>query len=91
MTLHTEITRTDSSFAPHIDSDEIIELNGFEVHRLEDRVQTVHVLAGCAWLTIAGRDVFVTPGEERLVFPERESMLISSPNFRQLVFEVSYR
>lgn len=91
MTLLKQAAQTDRWFNPHPDENQIIELDGFEVYRLERRSQVVRVLAGCAWITVAGKDVFVPRGEEMLLSQEREYSIISSPNFRTLVFEVEYR
>ena len=91
MALWNPTTLTEKEFNPHTEANHIIELDGFEVYRLEKRLQTIHVLAGCAWITVAGRDVFVPRGETIRLYPEREYSIISSPNFRQLVFEIHYQ
>lgn len=66
----------------------IIELDGFQVYRLENTPQIVRVLSGCAWMTSDGRDIFIPRGEDVFLATTAEASLISSPNARPLVFEV---
>lgn len=91
MTLWNPTTKIERWLKSPDEPHQIIELDGFEVYRLERRSQVVRVLAGCAWITVAGKDVFVPRGEEMPLWPEREYSIISSPNFRPLVFEVEFR
>ncbi len=67
---------------------QIIELDGFAVFRLKRQTQLIRVLSGCAWITLAGEDIFVPRGQEILLPAGRECLIISSPNSRPLVFEI---
>lgn len=88
MTLYNNIVRCDAGIISTDDAPQILELDGFEVFRLRQDAQVIRVLSGCAWITVAGKDIFVPRGEDVHLMPERDVTLISSPNRRPLVFEV---
>jgi hypothetical protein len=58
-----------------------------EVYRPPQTARSIQVLAGQAWLTTAGQDIFVTPREE-IPLPTKGDTLISALGQLPLVLEV---
>ena len=59
-----------------------------EVYRLPRTARGVRVLAGRAWLTVAGEDVFVTPGEQVTLSVRKDGALISALGQLPLILEI---
>ena len=59
-----------------------------EVYRLPRAAREVRVLAGRAWLTVAGEDVFVTPGEQLSLSARKDGALISALGQLPLILEI---
>ncbi len=59
-----------------------------ELYRLPQAAYEVRVLAGRAWLTMAGQDVFVTPGEPLPLPASKDGVLISALGQRPLILEI---
>lgn len=67
---------------------EIIELGKDETYPLEPQTQIIRVLSGSAWITVNGEDRIVAQGQDMLLKPGKEKVIISSANTRPLVFEI---
>jgi hypothetical protein len=59
-----------------------------ELYRLPPAIRDVRVLAGRAWLTVAGKDIFVSPGEKMSSPPSKDGTLISALGHRPLLLEI---
>ena len=60
-----------------------------EVYRLPQAACGLQVLAGRAWLTVAGEDVFVTPGEPLPLPASKDGALISALGRTPLILEIA--
>jgi hypothetical protein len=59
-----------------------------ELYRLPPAARGVRVLAGRAWLTVAGEDIFVTLGEKISSPPGKDGALISALGQSPLILEI---
>ena len=59
-----------------------------ELYRLPPAARDVRVLAGRAWLTVAGEDIFVTLGEKMSLPPRKDGALISALDQCPLILEI---
>lgn len=59
-----------------------------EVLRLPATGQGLEVIAGVAWVTVNGRDIFLASGERLLLPSRRDSALISALGRNPLILEV---
>lgn len=59
-----------------------------EVYRLSPTYQGLRVIAGHAWVTLAGNDIMLTSGEEKSLSTHQETALISTLQNTPLIFEV---
>lgn len=50
--------------------------------------QVVHVLSGCAWITMNGDDIIVKSGEKFTLYPGKYAPVVSAVGNRQLVYEI---
>jgi hypothetical protein len=59
-----------------------------EVFHLPKANQKIHILSGCAWLTVAGRDIILPRGEKISLGQAKDFAVISALGQSPLVFEV---
>lgn len=59
-----------------------------EVYRLPEKCQGVRVLAGVAWLTLGGQDIFLRRGEKKFFTVHGDFALVSALGNTPLVLEV---
>ena len=63
-------------------------LDGRDVRRMTNVAQIIRVVAGSAWITVNGEDIFVNRGEQIQIEPSEYPPVISGVNGRAVVFEV---
>jgi hypothetical protein len=59
-----------------------------EVFRLPAASRSVQVVAGAAWLTVAGKDIFLKRGESIRLLTDKEMALVSALGQPPLILEV---
>ena len=59
-----------------------------ELYRLPPAAAGIRVLAGRAWLTVAGQDLLVTPGEKVSLPSRKDGALISALGQAPLILEI---
>jgi hypothetical protein len=59
-----------------------------EVSRLPVTSRSIEVVTGTAWVTVNGRDIFVTSKERLLLPSHKDSVLISALGRNPLILEV---
>lgn len=77
-------SQTDSRTAPAVLR---VVLYGGEVCRLPRSCRRVRVLSGQAWITLAGRDVLLTEGEQTTFTASKAPILVSGLGSAPLVLE----
>ena len=63
-------------------------LDGRDVRRMTNVAQVIRVVAGSAWITVNGEDIFVNRGEQIQIEPSEHPPVISGVNGRAVVYEV---
>lgn len=63
-------------------------LDGRDVRKMTNVAQVVRVVAGSAWITLNGEDIFVNRGEQVQIEPGEYAPVISGVNGRSVVYEI---
>jgi mannose-6-phosphate isomerase-like protein (cupin superfamily) len=63
-------------------------LDGRDVRKMTNVAQVIRVVAGSAWITLNGEDIFVNRGEQVRVEPGEHPPVISGVNGRSVVYEI---
>ncbi len=50
--------------------------------------QVLHVISGCAWITLNQDDIIVQGGDKVTLYPGKYAPVISAMGSRQLVYEI---
>jgi hypothetical protein len=59
-----------------------------EIFHLPQTCWEIRVLSGCAWLTLAGRDIILTQGDQLSLAKNKDFALVSALGQNPLVFEI---
>lgn len=63
-------------------------LDKSEVFRIPSSCKELHILAGTAWVTVAGRDIVLTSGEKVSLDPKKDCAILSALGNKPVILEV---
>lgn len=66
----------------------VFQLSKGNVHKLERSCRVIRVKAGCAWITLNGKDIVLESGCEIRLDPGEHSAVISNLCDEPLVYEI---
>jgi hypothetical protein len=77
-------------FKSHLDSLVTCQftLEKSELFRIPSTCKELHILAGTAWITVAGRDIVLTCGEKASFEPNKDRAILSALGKTSVILEV---
>ncbi len=65
-----------------------IRLRDDEVFSLQGAMQTLYVVSGRAWITLDGKDIFLSAGQRMTIPRSKYAVVISAMKRREVVCEI---